>query len=135
MQIAASNDQLAARFLAAASAGRLSLPLCASCGQHHFYPRPFCPHCWSEDLNWVDVSGAATLYSFAIIRGSEPYVLAVVELTEGPRMMTNVVDCPLDAVQIGMPLQVDFRSLDGTVVPVFRPAPRGQASSPLPGGA
>jgi hypothetical protein len=131
MQTAAPNDQISARFFAAASAGRLSLPLCASCGRHHFYPRPFCPHCWSEDLSWVDVSGTARLYSFTVVRGSEPYVLAVVELAEGPRMMTSIVDCPLDAIQIGMPLQVDFRSLDGTVAPVFRPAaggPDGSAS-------
>jgi len=122
MQNAASNDKLSARFLAAASEGRLALPLCAACGQHHCYPRPFCPHCWSEDLNWVDVSGVAKLYSFTVVRGGEPYVLAVVELEEGPRMMTNIVDCPLDAIQIGMPLRVDFRNLDGMVVPVFRPA-------------
>lgn len=121
MRIAAPNDKLAARFLDAASAGSLLLPRCASCGQCHFYPRSFCPHCWSEDLSWVEVSGTATLYSFTVIRGSEPHVLAVVELTEGPRMMTNIVDCPLDAIRIGMQLQVVFRSLDGTVLPVFRP--------------
>jgi hypothetical protein len=124
MQNAASNDALSARFLAAASEGRLSLPHCASCGQHHFYPRSFCPHCWSEDLSWVDVSGAATLYSFTVIRGGEPYVLAVVELKEGPRMMTNIIDCPVDAIHIGMELQVDFRNVDGTVVPVFLPTAR-----------
>jgi uncharacterized OB-fold protein len=133
MPTAATNDHLAARFLEAASAGRLSLPLCAACGEHHFYPRPFCPHCWSENLSWVDASGAATLYSFTVVRDKEPYVLAVVELAEGPRMMTHVVDCPLDAVQIGMPLRVDFRSLDGTVLPVFLPAGGERAGGPTPG--
>jgi uncharacterized OB-fold protein len=125
MPLSAPNDRLSARFFEAASSGRLSLPLCATCGKHHLYPRPFCPYCWSEDLNWVDASGDANIYSFTVIRGGEPYVLAVVELAEGPRMMTNIVDCHLDAVQVGMRVRVDFRPLDGIVVPVFRPSAGG----------
>lgn len=130
----ATNDHVAARFLEAASAGRLSLPLCAACGRHHFYPRSFCPHCWSEETNWVDASGAATLYSYTIVRGDEPYVLAVVELAESPRMMTHIVDCPLNDLRIGMPLRVEFRSLDGAVMPVFSPVADARANDTTAGG-
>ena len=117
MPIAPANDLIAARYSEAANESRLSVPRCVACGQYHFYPRPFCPHCWSEDLTWVDVSGDATIYSYTVIRGSSPYVLAVVELAEGPRMMTHIVDCPVDGVQIGMRVRVAFRDLGGSIMP------------------
>ncbi len=110
---------------------RLLVKRCASCTKAHFYPRPFCPHCWSTDVQWEDASGRATLYTYSIVRVNDlppfpervPYVAAVVDLAEGPRMMTNVVDCDFDALQIGMHLTVQFRDVgEGVTIPVFAPA-------------
>ncbi len=109
----------------------------------HHYPRQFCPYCWGEDVEWIPASGRATLYTWSVVHrndlppfgGRVPYVAAVVELAEGPRMMTEVVGCGEgeDALRIGMPLMVAFRQMatqgNGTgdggcavAVPVFRPA-------------
>jgi uncharacterized OB-fold protein len=118
-------------FWDAARARRLLIKRCADCGQAHFYPRPFCPKCWGEQVTWEDASGAATLYTYSTVHVNDlppfpdrvPYVAAIVELAEGPRMMTNVVDCDLDRVEVGMPLQVTYRDLDDEfTIPVFAPA-------------
>ncbi|MGW4727892.1 Zn-ribbon domain-containing OB-fold protein [Streptomyces shenzhenensis] len=109
----------------AAADGRLLLRRCAACGRAHHYPREFCPHCWSEDVGWERASGRATLYTWSVVHRNDlppfgartPYVAAVVDLAEGPRMMTEVVDCAAGALRAGAELAVTFR--DG--VPVFRP--------------
>jgi uncharacterized OB-fold protein len=97
----------------------------------HHYPRQFCPSCWSDDVAWVDASGRATLYTWSVVYANDlppfperlPYVAAVVDLEEGPRVMTNIVDCDPADLRIGMDLVVDFRSLtDDITAPVFRPA-------------
>jgi uncharacterized protein len=102
-----------------------------SCGKAHFPPRRFCPFCWSDAVEWEEASGRATLYTYSIVRRNDlppfkdrvPYIAAVVELEEGVRMTTDVVDCPLDEVAIGMPLEVTFRAIDDELsAPVFRPA-------------
>lgn len=109
---------------------RLLMKRCAACGRAHFYPRPFCPHCWSDQVLWEEASGRGTLYTFSIVRRNDlppwgsrvPYVAAVVDLDEGVRMLSNVVDCELDAVAIGMPLEVTYRDeTDEVTIPVFRP--------------
>lgn len=118
-------------FWDATRARRLVLQRCAACGRHQFYPRPFCASCWSSEIDWVEASGRATLYTYSIVHQNDlppfpervPYVAAVVDLAEGPRMMTNVVDCDLEMLEVGMPLEVAFRDLDEEItVPVFRPA-------------
>jgi uncharacterized OB-fold protein len=115
----------------AAADGRLLIRSCRACGEVHHYPRPFCPACWSDDVEWVEASGAATLYTWSVVRRNDvvpfdqlvPYVPAVVDLAEGPRMMTNVVDIDPDDLTIGMNLMVTFRQQDDTLtVPVFSPA-------------
>ncbi|MFI7015557.1 Zn-ribbon domain-containing OB-fold protein [Streptomyces sp. NPDC050164] len=83
----------------AAAEGRLLIRRCRACGRAHHYPREFCPHCWSEDVVWEPASGRATLYTWSVVHRNElppfaertPYVAAVVDLAEGPRMMTEVV--------------------------------------------
>ena len=111
--------------------GRLCIKRCNACEKHHFYPRPFCPHCWSEDVEWVDASGRATLYTWSVVYRNDlppfgdrvPYVAAVVDLAEGPRMMTNVVDCDFDALTIGMELEAVFHPIsDDVTIVQFRPA-------------
>ncbi|POX37143.1 hypothetical protein C3486_29920 [Streptomyces sp. Ru73] len=118
----------------AAADGRLLIRRCraAGCGAAHHCPREFCPRCWSEDVTWEEASGLATLYTWSVVHrndlppfgGRVPYTAAVVDLAEGPRMMTEVVDCPEEELRIGMALRVRFRpgGGDAPAVPVFGPA-------------
>ncbi|MFC8124749.1 Zn-ribbon domain-containing OB-fold protein [Streptomyces sp. NPDC057302] len=120
----------------AAADGHLLIRRCGSCGKAHHYPREFCPYCWSEEGSWERASGRATLYTWSVVHRNDlppfgsrvPYVAAVVDLAEGPRMMTEVVDCEEDApgvLRIGMALEVAFREAgegEGVAVPVFRAA-------------
>jgi uncharacterized OB-fold protein len=114
----------------AAREGKLLIKRCGACGRAHFYPRPFCPFCWSEDVSWEEASGTATLYTFTIVRRNDlppfpdrvPYVAAVVDLAEGPRMMTNIEGSEHDEIEIGMQLRVAFRDEGDFVIPVFRKA-------------
>lgn len=118
-------------FWSAAREGRLLIRRCDACGERHFYPRPFCPSCWRDEVAWEDASGRATLYTWSVVRVNDlppfgervPYVAAIVDLDEGPRMVSNVVDCEFDDLEIGMPLEVTFREeTDEVTIPVFRPA-------------
>ncbi|MET8680092.1 Zn-ribbon domain-containing OB-fold protein [Streptomyces sp. NPDC004647] len=122
----------------ATAEGRLLIRRCAACGRAHHYPREFCPRCWSEDVSWEQASGRATLYTWSVVHRNDlppfgervPYVAAVVDLAEGPRMMTEVVDCVPVALTlaVGLDLEVAFRrEAEEITVPVFRPA-RGSAS-------
>jgi uncharacterized OB-fold protein len=115
----------------AAKQGRLLVKHCKTCGELHHYPRPFCPFCWSEDVEWREVSGRGTVYTYSIVyrndlepfSGWGAYVPAVVELEEGPRLMTTIVDCPHDQLAVGMPVAVVFRELtEEWAAPDFRPA-------------
>lgn len=118
-----------AHFWEGTRSGELRLQRCSSCGEVYFPPRPFCPECHSRDIDIVVGSGRATLYSYVIAErpapGFEaPYSIAVVELEEGPRMMTNVVDCPQtpEALELDMKLEVRFEKLnDEITLPLFAP--------------
>jgi uncharacterized OB-fold protein len=121
-------------------AGRLMLPSCPTCGPF-FYPRPFCPRCHTSGVTWVQASGRGTLYSFAIAHQTfqpgftvaTPCVLALIELEEGPRLLSNLVEVEPDprALRCGMPVEVVFERLTEDVsVPLFRPAPRVDGSVP-----
>lgn len=115
-------------------AGELRVQKCENCGQHVFYPRPHCPHCASTALSWLRCSGRATLYSYVINHvappgweGETPYVIAVVKLEEGPRMLSNLVDVAPDpkALPLDLPLEVAFQPRGKQMLPVFRPAKGG----------
>lgn len=115
----------------AAKDGRLLLKRCNACDAVHHYPRPFCPTCWSEDVEWIEASGRGTLYTYSVVfrndlppfSGWGPYVPAVVELEEGPRLMTNIIDVDPASLSVGLPVTVDFRPLnDDWSAPVFRVA-------------
>jgi uncharacterized OB-fold protein len=111
-------------------AGELRLQRCGACDNVYFPPRPFCPRCASPEVAVVRASGRATLYSYVIHHRAAPgfvppYSIAVVQLEEGPRMMTNVVDTPQtpEALQLDMPLQVVFQRMnDDITLPLFQPA-------------
>lgn len=113
------------------AAGELRLQRCDSCAKTYFPPRPFCPGCGSRAVSIFRASGKATLYSYVINHRpaapgfTPPYAIAVVTLEEGPRMMTNIIDCPQtpEALVLDMQLEVAFEKLDETIaLPVFRPA-------------
>jgi uncharacterized OB-fold protein len=110
--------------------GVLVLPRCDRCGELIWYPRRFCPFCASTSVSWVEVTGHGTVYSCTVLRRGEgayreaaPFVLAYVELDEGPRVLTNIVGVAPEAVTVGMPVQVVFDPAgDGDAIPRFRPA-------------
>ena len=118
-----SNSEVAA-FWEGTRAGQLLLKHCKSCNKPHFYPRAICPRCMSDHTEWKAASGKATLYSFSVMRRlKEPYAIAFVELEEGVKMMTNIVDCDLDELRIGQKLVLRWQNAeDGTPIPVFTPA-------------
>jgi|SRR5688572_3656203 len=109
----------------AAAEGKLLLKKCGECGEHHHFPRALCPFCLSEDVRWVQAKGTGAIYSYSVSRraGPIPYCIAYVTLDEGVTMMTNIVDCDLDAVRIGQQVRVVFRKTEGGVsMPMFAPA-------------
>jgi uncharacterized protein len=110
---------------------RLLIRHCLDCGAYSYYPRPFCPKFWSERVEWFEASGEATLYTWSVIYNNDrppfrdrvPYVAAIDDLDEGPRMMTNVVDCPFDDLRVSMALTVKFQPISNEyTIPVFVPA-------------
>ena len=105
----------------AAAQGKLLLKRCAACGTHHFYPRVICPFCFSDETEWREASGTGTIYSFSVMRRAEvPYVIAYVTLSEGPIMMSNIIDCNLDAIRIGQRVRLVFKPAEnGQPVPMF----------------
>lgn len=118
-------------FWQAAKEERLLIKHCEDCGAYVYYPRPFCPSCWSRNVTWHQASGNANLYTWSVIfnndqppfRDRVPYVAAIVDLEEGPRMMTNVVDTPFEDLRVGMALRVTWMPIsDDYTIPVFVPA-------------
>lgn len=115
-----------------ARAGELRIQRCRACAQAYFYPRPYCPQCGSADVEWFVASGRATLASYIISERAAPgfdapYAIAIVELEEGPRMMTNIVEAEPtpERLVLDMALEVRFEDRGEITVPVFAPA--GQA--------
>lgn len=115
---------------AAIRLGTLMVNACRSCARNSLYVRPFCPHCWSEEVELKPASGRARLYTWSVVHQNAapfaervPYVVAMVDLAEGPRIMTVVEDCPVTELCADMELALGFRlDEDGFNVPVFRPA-------------
>jgi len=109
-------------FFDACSQGKLLIKKCNSCGEFHHYPRSICPHCFSDKTEWKDAGGTGTVYTYSVLRRGvpEPYCIAYVTLEEGVSMLTNIVDCDLDTVKIGMKVRVVFKDSDGgPKVPMF----------------
>ena len=113
--------------------GKLMLPKCDDCSKAFFYPRITCPHCHSRAVGWIQASGKGKLYSFQIahralnpaFRIEPPYILAMIELEEGPRMMSNLIDIEPDpaVVKCDMAVEVVFeKQTDEVTLPLFRPA-------------
>ena len=111
----------------------LWLRSCNDCNQAYFYPRDLCPDCFSRNTTWVQASGKGTLHTFAIVhraptpafRDDAPFVVAIVDLEEGPRMPTNLVEVEPDpaAIRVGMPVEVVFEDVtEAITLPKFKPA-------------
>jgi uncharacterized OB-fold protein len=111
--------------------GKLMIPKCRACGRAFMYPRVLCPFCASRDIAWIQASGRGRLYSFEIahqilnkaFKVKTPVVLAMVELEEGPRLLTNLVDVEPDPKKLrcDMPVEVVFAKLtDQVSLPMFR---------------
>ncbi len=108
---------------------RLLFNRCKSCGTWHFPPRPTCPKCWSWDVAPTEIAGKGYVYLFSFRNvsaahgnPSEPYPVANIELPEGVRFTTTVVDCPKAALKIGLPVELTWIEEDGMPFPAFRPA-------------
>ncbi len=111
-------------------AGELRLQRCTDCKDAYFPPRPFCPKCGSRSVEEFKATGRGFLYSYVINfrprpdLGTEPHSIAVVQLDEGPRMMTNIVGCPQtpEALKLDMPVEVTFQSFSDEIsLPFFQP--------------
>ena len=108
----------------------LLLQKCSNCGHLQFYPRIFCINCMSQGMEWVRSSGKGIVHTFTVVHQNVapgfskevPYVYAIVELKEGVRLTTNIVDCAPAEVYIGMPVGVVFESISPEIsLPKFRP--------------
>lgn len=122
-----------ADYWAGCAEGKLLLRRCRDCGSVYHYPRAVCPDCAGDRTGWIEADGTGELYSFAVMderagwpEEALPHVLAYVELAEGPRMVTNVVDADPGRLSIGDPLEVRFVATDrdGVAIPVFTPIER-----------
>ncbi len=112
-------------FWQACSERRLTVQRCTACGSSQFYPRPFCLACEAADLEWVEASGRGTIYSLTTVRMPvadelpPPYLLALVDLDEGPRLLTNI---EAGEANIGDRVAVAWRMREGLPpLPIFRP--------------
>lgn len=119
-----------APFWDAAAKGELRLQKCGQCGLVRFPPAILCAQCLSEKSEWVAVSGRGTVYSWIVVHQSQhpafnadvPYNVAIIQLEEGPRLHTNIVECSNDRIHIGMPVEVVFHKVsDDTALVKFRP--------------
>ncbi len=121
-------------FWDAAKQHKLLIQRCSDCTRHYFYPRPLCPNCLSRNVTWVEVSGRGRLHTFVINHRAPrnfpltaPFVIGIVELEEGARIMTNIVGVEPDPQKIrcDMPVEVVFQDITAEIaLPHFRPSPR-----------
>ena len=123
-------DEASQPFYDGAREHRLMIQRCATCGVVMWPAKSRCDNCMQPTVNWVQASGKAALYSFALMHqvyhpgfASEvPYIIAQVDLEEGLRILTNLVGCSSSDLQIGMPLEVTFEAItDEVTLPKFRP--------------
>lgn len=121
-------DPVSAPYWDGLAEGELRLQRCVDCGTAQFYPRALCATC-GGDVEWFTASGDGEVHTFSVVRTHHaepfaslvPFVLAIVELAEGPRMMTNLIDCAPEDVRIGLPVRLEPVAAEGVSVPFFVP--------------
>ena len=117
------DDALLQPYWDAAAKGKLLIKHCKACGKNHYYPRTICPHCFSDQTEWLETKGEGTIYSWSVERrANPPYSIAYVALPEGVTILTSIVDCDLNKLAIGQKVKLGFEQRDGVTAPVFRPA-------------
>jgi uncharacterized protein len=125
-------DPVTAPFWESVKAHAMQLQRCNGCGRFIFYPRGVCPHCFSDDLAWQPVAGTGAVHAFTIVQrhpspafnDEVPYVVALIELDEGVRMLSNLVDIEPDParVKVRLPVEVVYDdATDEVTLPKFRP--------------
>jgi len=115
----------------------LRIQFCTVCRKHFFYPRLFCPTCLSDTTEWRTVSGKGTLLTYVLsarpapgFENELPYAIAIVQLDEGPHLMSNIVNAEITPqnLKAGMPVEVVFEDVNETItLPKFQPAGAGGA--------
>ena len=125
-----ANDAATAPYWEAARRYKLMLPRCDGCGLVFFPPRELCPGCWSGELSWQQMSGGGTVWTFTEVHmafyddtwaGDVPYVVAVVELDEGPHLLSNILEPDIASLAIGDRVEVVFGDRpEGVTLPMFR---------------
>ena len=120
----------AKKYWESAKEHKLTIQKCADCGAYVFYPKLFCTACNSENLEWIEASGKGKIYSYTVVmtnassgfQDDVPFVVAIVRLDEGVKMMTNIVDCDPMSLYCEMPVEVTFEKLnDDFTLPKFKP--------------
>ncbi|TCH99628.1 DNA-binding protein [Roseococcus sp. SYP-B2431] len=101
-------------------AGKFLLGKCKDTGKLFHYPRHVSPFTLSNNVEFVEARGTGEIYSYSVARGKEPFCVAYVKLDEGPTVLTNIIECDLDALKVGLKVKLKFRNSDGDVpVPMF----------------
>jgi uncharacterized OB-fold protein len=124
------TTDLSRHFWEAAADGRLEVQRCRSCDALAHYPRELCSRCWSTDLVWEATRGRGTVRTFTVIHrpghpawdADAPYVVALIQLDEGPTLLSNVVDIAPSEVRVGLPVSVRFRRDGDLTLPQFAPS-------------
>jgi len=126
------SNALSQPFFEGCRAGELRVQRCDSCAQLQFYPRIACTACDARTLRWVATSGTGTVASFTVVERAissayeAPYVVALIDLDEGPRLMSQLIDFEPDQIRVGAVVQVTFRAWsDDVQMPVFQPSDQG----------
>ena len=124
-------DNVSAEFWEAASRHRLLIQRCLDCDARQSFPQSCCRECLSENIEWLETKGTGKIYSFTIVHRAPslafeedvPYTVALVELDEGVRMISNIVEVEPQEVRVGMPVEVTFDDVGPTIsLPKFRPS-------------
>lgn len=123
-------DEQSRPFFEGGKEGRLMLMKCGSCGTIRLPSRQHCDQCLSSEYEWIQASGRGQVYTFGVMHQKYhpafypeiPYNIAVVELEEGPRIITNIVGTTNDKLYVGMPVVVEFEQYEDVAIPKFRPA-------------
>ena len=131
IETASGPDAAYQEFLAQ---GEFRIQQCDACARHVFYPRVLCPHCGSTQLGWRMASGNGVVYACSVIMGKpgtdSDYAVVLVDLQEGVRLMSHVVDCDQHAVTIGMPVSARIIEKEGKPLVVFAPANASRNGDP-----
>jgi uncharacterized OB-fold protein len=130
--MAMTDTEAKERFWLSVDKRAMEMPYCTACRTWFYYPRPFCPSCWSTDVEFRPVSGNGTVWTYSVVRFAHgipspwheriPYVVALVTLDEGVRMMSNIIECDVDTIRSGLPVRLTYTEIGGRTLPAFVPA-------------